>query len=221
MLIAGELNLEVPEISFSDLVTFLEETKDLHTKSPGMSREEEVYGYRNSKPYPWDRRILEVKGKPFYDYKNKSPFSSLVPIIDQLPIIPETRVILLLFQLEQPSYDFKWHFDRDSEFGFRICLGLDTTKPFLEFARMHEQYINYARDFTEKSVILEKNMIDDSKIYSIIPTKTNSVICINGHQYCHRVPVISASTRASIIVRGDLMTKEFDLRQRIDDEFHS
>ena len=221
MLIAGELNLEVPDVSRDELTSFLQETETMHTNIPGMSREEVVYGYRNSRPYPWTRRILEVKGKSFYNYQTRKPFVDLMPVINQLPIIPETRVVLLLYQFEQPLYDFTWHFDRDDEYGFRLCIGLDTSKPFLEFGKMKEEFKDFAKEHTEKSVILEPGMVEEDKVYSIIPTKTNSIICINGHRYCHRVPIVKASDRISIIVRGKLTTTEFDLIQKVEDELHS
>jgi hypothetical protein len=221
LLIAGELDLKVPEISFADLSEFLDDTKDIHERIQGMSREETVYSQRNLKPYPWTRRILEVNGKPFYNYRSKPPFTNLMSIIDQLPIVPDTRVILLLYQHEQSNYDFNWHFDKDRQFGFRLCLGLDTDKPFLEFARMHNEFLDYAKDHTEKSVILEKHMINENKIYSITPTRSNSVICINGYEYCHRVPIVNASTRASFVIRGELTSNEFNLKQKVEDELYS
>lgn len=221
MLIAGELDLDVPDISFNDVELFLKETENTHFTIPGLAREENEFFQTNAKKYPWERRILEVKGQQFYDYQSRKPFSDLVTIIDKLPIVAETRVVLLLYQQHQPLYDFTWHFDRDAEFGFRLCFGLETTKPFLEFARMNEEFINYAKEHTEKSVILKKHMVNESKIYGIIPTRSNSIICINGHQYCHRVPVVNAAARVSLIVRGKLTTTNFDLRQGIEDELHS
>lgn len=220
MLIAGELNVEVPNISLEDLNIFLQETEGLHNTIPGMSTEEFVYSHRNKKSYPWTRRVLEIKGKSFYNYRNKKPFINLLPIIDQLPIAPETRVILLLCQFKQPAYDFTWHFDKDSEYGFRVCLGVDTTQPFLEFGRMKDEYKDYAKD-TEKSVMLGPNMVEEDRIHSITPSKPNTVICINGYRYAHRVPIVNAVNRVSIIVRGELTTTNFNLLQRIEDEFHS
>jgi hypothetical protein len=48
----------------------------------------------------------------------------------------------------------------------------------------------------------------------------NPVLYINGNQYPHRVPISNGKQRASIIVRGQLIPKELEFCQRIDDEFY-
>jgi hypothetical protein len=215
MLVAGELNLEVPNIPASEFLTFIEETEELHLQSVSMSREERIYAERNNRSYPWNRRLLEHNGNCFYNYRNVKPFSDIVPIINQLPIVPSSRTVLLLYQNVQPAYDFNWHFDNDEGYGFRICIGLDTTVSFLEFVRIKNEFKNYCKTLQR----IESNMVHNT-IYSITPKKSNTVLYINGNQYPHRVPISNGKQRASIIVRGQLIPKELEFCQRIDDEFY-
>jgi hypothetical protein len=67
---------------------------------------------------------------------------------------------------------------------------------------------------------IEPYMLDE-QIYNIIPSKPNTVLCVNGERYPHRVPLNNNTARCSIIVRGDLIHTNFDFNQRIDDELHS
>ena len=214
MLIAGELQITVPQVSFNDIDNFIRETAELHHASK-MSLEEKAYMQRTHREYPWDRRLLEYEGKTFHNYKEHTAFIQLVNIIESLPINSLSRVVLLLSQKAQTDYDFNWHFDRDNQIGFRICIGLDTTKPFLEFARLKEEYKNYNKNMKR----IEPYMVEE-QIYDITPTKTNTVLCVNGERYPHRVPLNNNTERCAIIVRGDLMHTNFNFCQRIDDEFH-
>ena len=68
MLIAGELQITVPQVSFNDIDNFIRETAELHHASK-MSLEEKAYMQRNNREYPWDRRLLEYEGKTFHNYK--------------------------------------------------------------------------------------------------------------------------------------------------------
>lgn len=219
MLIAGELNLEVPQILYTDVVDFFHQTEEEHKKYNTLYKDEEIYKKINSRPHPWQRRLLEFKGIPLYNYRNKKLFSGLIPVIDQLPIVPTTRMVLLLFQNPQPPYDFGWHFDGDKQYGFRICIGVDTDKPFLEFIKIKEDY-RYAS--TERAVVIDSNMLEGN-IYQIFPSKPNTVICINGEHYPHRVPIAGklSTTRVVVIVKGKLTTTEFDLSQRITNELYT
>lgn len=215
MLITGELNIEVPNISYVDIDTFIADTAEVHNSSK-MSLEEQTYKERNNRNYPWDRRILEFEGRIFHNYREYEPFKELINLIDSLPIKPSTRVVLMLNQRSQGDYDFNWHFDKDKPFGFRICLGLDVTKPFLEFTKLKDDYKEYNTNMKR----IEPYMVDEN-IFNIVPTKTNTVLCVNGERYPHRVPLNGGTERCAIIVRGELLTTELDFCQRIDDELHS
>ena len=214
MLITGELQLTVPQLSFNDINEFVMETAEYHYSS-NMSLEEQTYKQRNNRDYPWDRRVLEFEGRPFHTYKEHKAFKHLVELIELLPIKPTTRVVLLLCQKNQSDYDFNWHFDKDNLFGFRICTGLDTTKPFLEFAKLKEEYKEYNKNMKR----IEPYMVEE-EIFNIIPTKSNTVICVNGERYPHRVPLNQGINRCSIIVRGELLSPDLNFCQRIDDELY-
>jgi hypothetical protein len=121
VLIAGELQLNVPQLSFNDIDSFIIETQDVHNSS-NMSLEEKTYWQRNNRVYPWDRRLLEFEGRTFHNYKEHKAFIQINKIIESLTIKPTTRVVLLLCQRIQSDYDFNWHFDRDNQIGFRICM---------------------------------------------------------------------------------------------------
>jgi hypothetical protein len=47
-------------------------------------------------------------------------------------------------------------------------------------------------------------MLED-KIYQVIPSKSNTVFCLNGYNYPHRVPVNNSGSRFVLIIRGDMM----------------
>lgn len=211
-LIAGELDLDIPSLSFDEVDQFIRDSKFMHDLS-NFGKEEQIYFARNNRVYPWNRRILEALGKPIYDYKNIKPFNSIVNVIDALPIVKETRVILLLSQREQDDYDFNYHFDKDNQYGFRLCFGLDTTKTFLEMAALKEEYRGHGESLNK----IEDHMVEDI-VYKLIPTKSNTAFCIAGSKYPHRVPVNNGIQRFVIIVRGDLTSID-DLKflNRIDE----
>ena len=73
-----------------------------------------------------------------------------------------------------------------------------------------------------KAIIIDSNNVEENNIYRIIPSKSNTVICINGNKYLHRVPIVGelSSERVIVIVRGELTTSEFNLSQRITDELY-
>ncbi len=200
-LIYGELDINIPEIAYADIEKFIIDTKIVHELST-HSMEETIYVRRNNKPYPWDRRVLEVNGREFHNYKKCQPFNALVSLIDSLPIDRESRVVLLLCQKEQDSYDFNFHFDNDDPCGFRICFNLDINKIFLEIASLKHEFM----DLPNGSKI-ENHMVKE-EIYDVIPKKTNTIFCIAGKKYPHRVPVNNSSQRVSIIVRGKITTLE-------------
>jgi hypothetical protein len=197
-LIAGELDITVPSVSFDAVDQFIKDSKILHDLS-NFGKEEQIYFARNNRQYPWDRRVLETLGKPVYDYRNIDPFNSIIDIIDSLPIIKETRVILLLSQREQNNYDFNFHFDRDNQYGFRICFGLDTNKTFLEMAALKSEFKQYGENLNK----IEDYMVEDT-VHKLIPSRPNTVFCIKGNTYPHRVPITNSVQRFVVIVRGDL-----------------
>jgi hypothetical protein len=198
-LIAGECDISLPDISFEEIKDFVESTKFLHENSKSY-KEEKTYYQHHGKMLPWNRRILEVDGNPYHNYRIRNPFVKLTPIIDSLPIVKSSRVILLISQEEQFDYDLNFHFDLDNGYGFRICYGLDTDKPFIEMSKLKSEYLenNNARSN------INQNMLED-KIYKVIPTKSNTVFCLNGYNYPHRVPVTNSGSRFVLIIRGDMM----------------
>jgi hypothetical protein len=195
-LIAGECDISLPDISFEEIKNFIESTKFQHENSMSY-KEENAYYQRHGKILPWNRRILEVNGNPYYNYKLRHPFIKLTKIIDSLPIIKSSRVILLISQEEQSDYDLNFHFDLDNGYGFRICYGLDTSKAFIEMSKLKSEYL-------ENRTGIRQDMLED-KIYQVIPSKSNTVFCLNGYNYPHRVPVNNSGSRFVLIIRGDMM----------------
>jgi len=198
VLIAGELDIELPDITFDELGDFLSATKFKHEQSKAYA-EEQIYFERNGRGYPWDRRVLEFNGIPYFNYKDTPPLNKLIEVIDLLPIIKPSRVILLLSQREQLDYDFNFHFDSDAGYGFRLCFGLEPGKTFLEMSTLKSEFVEHARE--QKKIT--QDMVED-KVYEIIPTKSNTVFCIKGSNYPHRVPVNNSTSRFVLIVRGQL-----------------
>jgi hypothetical protein len=196
-LIAGECDISLPDISFEEIKDFVESTKFQHENSISYN-EEKTYYQHHGKMLPWNRRILEVKGNPYYNYKRRHPFIKLTKIIDSLPIIKSSRVILLISQEEQSDYDLNFHFDLDNGYGFRICYGLDTSKAFIEMSKLKSEYLENNRTG------IRQDMLED-KIYQVIPSKSNTVFCLNGYNYPHRVPVNNSGSRFVLIIRGDMM----------------
>lgn len=211
-LIAGEIDIDVPDITFKELEEFLTVTKFRHEHSKAYT-EEQIYFERNGRHYPWDRRVLEFNGIPNYNYQYIEPFNKIVSLIDSLPIIKSTRIILLISQKSQPDYDFNFHFDLDSGYGFRLCFGLDTNKTFLEMSKLKPEYLEHGRDLKK----IEQSMVEE-KIYELVPSKSNTAFCINGTHYPHRVPVNNSSARFVLIVRGDLISlDDIKFLKRIDE----
>jgi len=196
-LIAGELDINVPAIDFGLLEDFIELSKNTHV-STDMSKEERIYQQRNNRPYPWERRLLENNGAPLHDYSNHPAFAQLLETLNCLPIVKSTRVVLLLRQIAQSDYDFNFHFDRGGPYSFRICLGLDTNKAFLEMSKLKPEFLTMSwRDRILNEYVEEKK-------YDIIPTKTNTVFCIESKEYPHRVPINDSGMRLVLVVSGEL-----------------
>lgn len=197
-LIYGELDIDVPKLSIEKFDDFFKKTETTH-KNLRHSIEEDVYFQRNKKNYPWLRRVLEIKGDQCHDYRSYAIFFPITKIIDILPIRRESRIVTILYQKEQPEYDFNFHFDNDKTYGFRICFGLALRRAFLELSKIKDEYQQHALDL--KKI---ENFMVESDIIEIVPKKSNTVICLNGFRYPHRVPINSNGSRVSIIVRGEV-----------------
>ena len=209
-LIIGELESNISDIPFDILDDFIETTVSSHEKY-GHVKQETVYASRNNRPYPWHRRVLEHNQSVFHNYRDHKFFANLNTVIDSLPI--DRRFMVLLYQKQQPEYDFNFHFDDDRPWGFRICLGLDTSKTFLELSKIKTEYQQHALELKK----IENYMVED-KLYKIVPKKSNTIFCINSLEYPHRVPVDSNKGRVSIVVGGDLkQLNNFNYIQRIDE----
>ena len=207
-MIAAELDIFVPDISFLDLKKFLKETHEHHFRTPILSREETRYEKRHSRKYPWDRRVLEFNGEKYFNYNNRYPFKEIYHLIDFLPILKETRVVLLLCQDKQDVYDFNFHFDGDEKYGFRICFNLDIDKVFLEFGQLKENFL-YIKNTTEQ---IKPDMIE--KNFFLKPMKKNTIFQISG-DYPHRVPIVEGNERVVLIVRGKLDNKKLNFLQEV------
>ncbi len=197
-LIYGELDIEVPEISIDKIEKFVKETEAAHVQL-GHSKEEDTYFQRNNRHYPWNRRILQFKDKKFYNYNNREEFKDVVKIFEKLPIKDEERIVLLLQQTQQPLYDFNFHFDNDNPFGFRVCLGLNTSKTFLEQSKIKKEFHKHALDLGK----IENYMVED-RVYKIVPKKSNTVFVLNANEFPHRVPVENNIARTVFVVRGKI-----------------
>lgn len=203
-MIASELNLYVPYINLFDIRNFLQTTKKDHDSIISFSNEEKTYEHRNSRPYPWHRRVIELQGQKQFDLTDNIEFNKIYKVIDQLPLVKNKRNVLIIYQDQQPEYDFNFHFDGDKEYGFRICFNLDPSKVFLEFAKLKQEFL-YIKENRQK---IENHMVD-YKIYKLYPSSTNTIFCINGKNFPHRVPVMANSSRLVVIVHGELDQEEF------------
>ena len=201
-MIAAELDYNVPSIPMEDVNLFIEATKESYEKSL-FFKEDLIYKERNSREYPWTRRVLEFNGNKIYPYDTRGAFVPFMDLINSLPVDHKTRTVILISQNEQTDYDFNFHFDGEIDYGFRICNGIDTTRPFLEFSQLKDEYVQHARDRKK----IENNMVKE-EIYDVIPKKTNTIFCIAGKKYPHRVPVNNSFQRVSIIVKGKITTLE-------------
>lgn len=212
-LIYGEIDVEVPNISLEELKKFIDDTAIEHI-TLGHSKEEDTYLRRNNRKYPWERRILEYAGRVFYNYKNTKLFDQIYKVIEKLPINrDEHRVVLMLYQETQPNYDFNFHFDNDNPMGFRICLGLDTDKPFLEQAKIKPEFHQHALQLKK----IEDYMVEEYQ-YTIKPIRSNTVFCLNADSYPHRVPIGSNTSRVAIVVKGIVGSIDhLNFLQRVDE----
>jgi hypothetical protein len=183
MIIAGELDLEVPEINLDDLKSFMMLTKEMHENSLAAN-EEKVYLERNGKPYPWQRRLLEVDSKSYWRYSQLPVFKPLVPLINSLPINLEHKFIVLLYQEQSVDYDFNYHFDNVLGVGFRICINLAVGKPFVQLSQLKDDFLKHAHARNK----IEDDMVE-GEVYDLVPSKKNTVLYMNGTHFPHRVPV--------------------------------
>lgn len=195
-LIAGELNINVPDLDVSAIGEFIHHTEDRH-KALKHDREERAYAARNGRPYPWQRRVLEYKGTRVHDANTFPVINDVFRVFDLLPLDPVDRTVLVLYQQSQPEYDFNFHFDGDGEFGMRVCFGLSVGKPFLEFARLSDNQ-SAARDKR-----ITDCMLDGSR-HTLIPQRSNTAFIINGATHPHRVPVEGSEARVAFLLHGSI-----------------
>lgn len=213
-LIAGEINISLPNIDFLEIETFLKNSLVHHTNNI-TSSVEKIYHERNLRSYPWQRRVLEFKGEHIYDYTDYSEIQKILSLAYSLPIEKKDRLIILLFQSAQDNYDFDWHFDRDINYGFRICFGLNPTVPFIRFAKLKEEF-EKMKDSWEK---IYNHMIYEDQQYDLYPSKENTVFLINKNKHPHKVPVLENNNkRCVIIVQGIIQNLNLDFIQKIEDE---
>lgn len=216
-LIAGEIDLAVPDIDLVHVEQFLAQTHEIHNNSR-TSSEEKGYKQRNDREYPWQRRVLEYLNKPIYDYSLFPEINKIIEMTHTLPIVPATRTSLMLYQNSQKTYDFNWHFDVDTEQGFRICFNLNTEIPFVQLAKLKPEFEYVSKTFER----IENHMVDESNQHEIYPTRKNTVFLLNRRNYPHKVPVFERSSqRCVIIVSGKITDPNFNFLQRIDDELHT
>lgn len=180
----GELGLEIPEIQIG-LDDFFQGTISDHVGT-GLHTQEVQFQQMFNRPYPWIRRLLERNGDVI-----QNPFPELDQIVDSLPIAPETRNTLLLFCPSTPDNEFRFHFDNDDIFGFRICLGLNTNLPFMELKEIKSENIG------KTGRVVELDMLEETSYY-IKPTKSNTVLTLPGSLYPHRA--IASSITSPIVV---------------------
>lgn len=216
-IIAGELDLDVPKIDLSEIEKFLVDTHEIHLNSR-TSTEEKIYQQRNDREYPWQRRVLEFKGKSIYDYSEYPELKKFFSFIDTLPVNAINRTSVMLYQTNQKSYDFNWHFDGDTQYGFRVCVGLDKSVPFVQLGKLKPNYEHVTKTFEK----IENFMIEENKQYDLYPSKENTVFLLNRLNCPHRVPIIENSKqRCVIIVFGDTFDLNLKYIQRIDDDLHA
>jgi hypothetical protein len=199
-LIYGELDIAVPDIDRNFLNEFVKRSFNEHVRL-GHAKEEDVYFLRNKKHYPWHRRVLQYKTDQFHNFHLLDEFKELNSCLDKLPIDRDERIILMLHQEAQYDYDFNFHFDNDNPYGFRICLGLDTKKTFLEQAKIKDEFHQHALDLKK----IEDHMVEETR-YTIVPRKENTAFILNGNSYPHRVPINSSTGRTVFVVRGKINT---------------
>jgi len=204
-MIAAECDIPLPNVSFSDVRLFFESTHTEYYSNTSASKEEIVYKERNNKVYPWQRRIIQANGNTLHKNQTDSYLYFLNDILESLPIKKETRNVISIYQTHQLNYDFNFHYDGDREYGFRICYNLDTSKTFLEFAKLLPEYM----DVKVSRKKIESDMTDNSVIHKLVPYRTNTIFCVNGNQYPHRVPIVNHDERVVFIVNGDLDKERF------------
>lgn len=215
-IVAGEIDIDIPDINLGKIELFLSDTIHIHTNSK-MSSEEKIYKQRNNRPYPWDRRVLEYLGTPTYDFNKYPEFKKIFNVVNCLPIDVNTRTCLMLYQNSQKSYDFNWHFDGDNDYGFRVCFNLDTAVPFVELAKLDKKF-EYVNKTFER---IQQHMVDETTKIQLYPTRKNTIFLFNRLNYPHRVPMINSNVnRCVIIVHGKIIDLNLKFIQKIEDEFH-
>lgn len=197
-ILAAELDLIVPKEPKLEFEDFLANTLE---KYKIISNVEDAYFTRNNRVYPWNRRILMFNGKLVGGMEK---FVELDNIFTFAFLHFRDPTVIMLYQKEQHfDYDFTFHFDGEYPYGFRVCYGLDIEKPFLEFSKLKDEFVEGARKFAQ----IKEHMVED-KVYTLSPTRSNTVLQINGVNYPHRVPLNSSTNRLVFIVYGKLINTE-------------
>lgn len=208
--IVAELDITVPPLDFTLVEQFCDATKEAYLKSR-YSTVDSVYMSRNSRTYPWERRVLERNNKVLYNAW--AVFAPVKDVIDKLEVDEDGRSIVMIYQSGQPDYDFNFHFDNTEVPGFRICFGL-SDKPFLEFSKVKDEFQKHALNLGK----LSADMMEP-EVLSFTPSKSNCVLVVNGDTHPHRVPVLpeqAALPRAVFIVCGKMKRFDFPVVQSLE-----
>lgn len=208
--IVAELDITVPPLDFTLVEQFCDATKEAYLKSK-HSTVDSVYMSRNSRTYPWERRVLERNNEVLYDAWGV--FASVKDVIDKLEVDEDGRSVVMIFQSGQPEYDFNFHFDNTEVLGFRICFGL-SDKPFLEFSKVKDAFQKHALNLGKLSVDMM-----EPEVLSFTPSKSNCVLVVNGDTHPHRVPVLPEQAtlpRAVFIVYGKMKRFDFPVVQSLE-----
>lgn len=192
-LIAAEIDIDVPTMEKFDIISFLKETEEIY-KSPVES----VYKKRNNRIYPWTRRVISFQGEPIYSLEK---YIELNTVFELAKILITDPTVIMIHQEKQSNYDFDWHTDQDSPYGYRLCYGLDTNQPFIELSKLKNEYIGVIK---RKEKVFD-HMIED-RIYTFTPLRQNTLVQIEGDSYVHRVPIIESSERLVFIIIGEPCT---------------
>lgn len=192
----GELNIKPPHLDLNQVKKFCQDTEQEYLASAD-SLTNKIYFDRNTRGYPWHRRVLESAGQKLF---STEIFDEVFLLINDLPVVKHTRRVVMIYQDIQPPYDFVYHFDGDNPFGFRICYGLETDFPFLSIQKLKNPFIEHARKFNK----ITEDMLEGREIL-FTPKNSDCVLLLNGTSHPHAVPVRTTnSQRAVFIVLGTI-----------------
>ena len=190
-MISAEIDTELPNLSNFDIDKYHADTEIAYNS---YSVVEKGYFKRQNRQYPWTRRSLYQNGKQLLDV---SQFIELLPIFDIAKFWIINPTIISIYQPEQGNYDFKFHFDGDRPFGYRLCYGLDISKVFVEFSKLKEEF----REYSYNGKKIEDRMVEE-QLYRLVPKRSNTIFKMDGVIYPHRVPLNASTGRLVFIVTG-------------------